>query len=244
MKKIIISLIAVIIITIAGLSLSLGKIARSAIEEAGSKMLGANIRVEEIDVSVLGGRLDIKNLIVGNPEGFVSDHAFALGEILVQLDIASVFSDTVVINSIAVKNPEINYEVGMGKTNINTLLGNINSGKPAGSAAEDNGAGAETTGSKKVVIEDLLIKDAKVQAKLSATGAELKLPEIHLTNIGKEGDSVSFRQALGKVMAAVVASLAQTDLASLIGGNTMENATKAAKDLLDNVGGAIKGMFK
>ena len=63
-----------------------GQIAKDGINTYGSEFLGVDVVVDYVDFSILGGNLSMSNLVIGNPEGFKSEHAFKLGEIKVIRD--------------------------------------------------------------------------------------------------------------------------------------------------------------
>jgi len=126
------------------------------------------------------GLVQLNGLAVGNPDGFTPGNMFYMDDLEVDLDVRSLFSDTVVINRIQVDGPQINYEAGSRGTNLGVLLAKLQSDAEAE-------ADAEAKPGKGVVIKELTIVNA--QARVSATalqgrGVTVQIPPITLNDLG------------------------------------------------------------
>ncbi|MEJ6773607.1 MAG: hypothetical protein QNK52_05075, partial [Porticoccaceae bacterium] len=108
--------------------------------------------------------------MIGNPEGFDTQHAFSLGEISFKLDPESVTTDTIVVESLRILAPKIIMESGRGGSNLDRIQENIQAylGSSAPSSEAEEGV------SKNIVIKDLLISDAVLEyGLLGSTTLEL-----------------------------------------------------------------------
>jgi flagellar hook-basal body complex protein FliE len=129
-----------------------------------------------------------------------------VGSVFVNVDEGSLKSDTIVIDSIEVKGPEITYEK-RGKTdNFKQLLKNVtksaSSEKGSKNEAEEQGAG------KKLIIRNFVIESGKVNLSMSAYGIAEKdftaaLPDIHLKDIGKKQNGATPAEVFKEVLAAL-----------------------------------------
>jgi hypothetical protein len=112
-------------------------------------------------------------------------------------------------------------------------------------------AGKETsaTSGKKILIKDFIVKEGKVTlvtSLLAGKSISAPLPDIHLTNLGGEGQGASPGQVFGEIFKALhekIASSAVTDtlnqgLKEL--GKSMGGAGEGAKEQA----GAVKEKFK
>ncbi len=255
MNKKVLSIIGVVVIVIVviviGIGLFIGPIIKTAVEAVGPKILKASIKVEAVSVSALTGSASVKGLIVGNPEGFKTPHLVKLGSVSVGLDPFSVFSKKIVIRSMHIIAPEFTYEGGLGGNNISKTMDNINAATGAGK----NGASSESEKGKteqKIEIDDFLIKDAKVKVFISGLSSKevtVPLPDIHLTNLGKESDGVTpaelIQTVFAKVSKSTVAAVTQTvtasgkilkDIGKDVGSKASESFKSITKDL--------KGLFQ
>jgi hypothetical protein len=243
MKKIIPIVIIIIIGSLLLAGSFLGTIVKKGVETVGPDIAGVAITLESAKVSAIGGSASLTNLVVGNPEGFTSDHAFKLGNIGIDLDVASLMSDTIVINAIYINGPSISYELGLGGTNINKIASNVSAGSASSQTSEapkeeKSGAG------KKVIINHVYIRAAKIQAGVGKAQASISIPDIHLTDIGKESQGTSFPDATQKVMAAITKEIASADLSGLTDLDSAKDAIMdGAKDKLNDVTKGLKGLF-
>lgn len=236
-KGIVIGVPVLIVAAIIILFFSFNSIVKNGVEALGPKVLGADVVLEEVNISIFSGKGQLKGTIIGNPEGFHTENAFKLGEVRVAVDIASILSDKIVIDEIVIDAPEITYETSGGKNNIEALLENINDfvGKSEGGAAESKGDASEESG-KKVQINDLVISNAKVN--MSATlfkGKKLTLPlaDIHLKDIGKDEEGASTSDVIKEVFAELNSKIAGAVAAPL----------KATGEMVGNTVDKIKGFF-
>lgn len=252
MKKILISLAVIIVVAFVAIVSSLDGIIKKGIEAKAPEILGVNVSVANVSVSILSGSAQIDGFVIGNPEGFKSDKAFYLGKVKVGLNLPSLLSDTIVINEVHISNPEISYEIGLRGANINRIMKNIGSGgtMPAETEAENASVNADKP-DKQVVINDLYIQGAKVKAAIGAASQSIALPDIHLSEIGKKGQALSFAKASEKVIVAVIDEVSKQDLNSIIVSNIESKLGDTAADIKDNlkegvkdIGKSLKGIFE
>ena len=119
-----------VLVTIIGaavfwLSGNLDSLIKSAIANYGSAMTQAKVSVDEVRIAPVDGKGTLGNLFIGNPAGFKTPHAMKVGRIDVDIDIASVTMDVVVIRRITIIAPEVNYEMGSAMTNFDAIQKNI-----------------------------------------------------------------------------------------------------------------------
>lgn len=240
MKKILIIIPVIIIGIVLALSFSLNSILRSGIETIGPEALGADVKLQDLDISLLNGKGQLKGLFIGNPKGFKTESAFQLAEVRLSLDVKSVFSDKIVINEIFIDGPDITYEKGMKGDNIKALIKNIESFSGAEEKATQTGESKESVKSEtKVQINNFIVKNGKINMSMSALKGEelsLKLPDIHMKDIGKGKDGATVSEALGEVFAVINKNIVKStagsfkDISSTIeknvGGNVGESVNK------------------
>jgi len=114
-KRLLIGGVSVALLVLIGLGVlyvCLGSIIKTGVETLGPKITKCSVTVEQIDVAPLAGRVEIHKMVVGNPEGFKTESAFALHHIRVALDARSLLSNRIHIHEILIDGPEITYEVG------------------------------------------------------------------------------------------------------------------------------------
>ena len=255
MKKIMIGLLVIVVMISGGIiyiSSQAGALVRDAVVTYGPDAIGAPITVGEVTVSLIDGHAGLRNLVIGNPAGFKSDHAVSLGEVRVALDIMSLFSDRIVIDEVTVVAPEITYELARGGSNIAALQRNAEQ-----TAADLGATGEEAASETRLLIRELNVTDGKVTlaaAMLGGKGVTVALPDIHKQNIGADDDGATPADTVKEIMALVsvavtkaVASGKAQELLSGVAGNlggAPGNVGETIKDKAGETVEKLKGLFK
>jgi hypothetical protein len=132
-------------------------------------------------------------------------------------------SDKIIIRTIHIASPEITFEGGLGGNNLSKILDNVKGVAKTGgspSAKPDAEAKPETKPAKKIEVDDFLISGAKVSGTLMLpTGKEIQikpltLPDIHLTDLGKDSDGLTAADFTRAVFSAVNAATVKAVTAS------------------------------
>lgn len=273
MKKVLIGLGAVVIIVVGVVIFvfaNLGDIIKQAVETVGSDATKAKVTLNSVDLDVTQGSGAMKGLIVGNPSGFKTPSAFELGSIAMHIDTGSIDKNPIVIKSIAINGPIVTYEKTSGGSNVDAIKANVDAYAKQFGAGGD-GAKKDEGGGKKLVIEKLTITGGKV--KLSAGGIlgdkvlDASLPDITLTDIGKDSGGASPADVAKSVIDKLTAGIMSINPEALIGnaakmlegatkaatdaakkategaGKAMEGVTGGAGDAVKGAGDAVKGLF-
>ena len=212
------------------LSGNLDGLVKSAIENYGSAMTQAKVSVGAVTIAPADGKGTISNLLIGHPAGFKSAYALKVARIDVDIDLASLAEDAMVIRRIAVLAPDVIYEKGDAVTNFDAIQKNI--------AAYLGPAGGDK-GGKKLIVELLSIRDAKAQASaafLKGKTLNVPLPDITLKNLGRAKGGISAGELGETVVGAIKAKLSSAV--------NFDRLMKSGKEALGKVGSAIKGLFK
>ena len=256
-KKILLITGAVILILVVVLMLSLGSIIKSAVNTAGPKLAGVPVHLDGVSVNPLTGLVSIKGLIIGNPQGFNTPSAMELGEFKLDIAMASLFSDTIVIKQILINEPQITYEKSLRSSNLSTLQANL---APKGPAAPETVAAPEKKkgAAKKVIIEDFQLNGAKVNMTITALGGKkmtLPLPDIHIKDIGKKSGGASPAEVISQVFSSITKAVTEAATAAVdLGGKALKDvggvatdaakgATDAAKSAADSIKKGLGGLF-
>ena len=261
LKKIFVGIGIFIVLVVTGmyyLSQNAGQIVQAAIEDQGSRATQVAVKLDAVDISLQELKAGIRGLTVANPPGFKTARAVSLGEVSVK--IAKDWSlDLIAIDEVMVRAPEVTYEIGSGGSNIAAIQQNVENfmkvmgGGPGGS--DGASAPSESKDGPKVVINDLWIKGGKVNVSASLLQGKTlttPLPEIHLTDIGKDSGGASPAEVVDQIIAAItkhsgnaassldLSALGLSDIsgkAAEIGGAAAEAAKDVMKDAMEGAGG-------
>ena len=226
MKKIVrilLGLVLVLVVLVVVAILFIGSIIKNGVEKVGPIVTKVPVKLDAANISVFSGTGTLKGFVLGNPEGFKSSEAVKVGSMSLSLVPKSVLGDKVVIRSIRVEAPEINYETDLKGDNLRKILDNISSGEkqPAETKPGEKSKGAQ----KKLQVDEFVITGGKLHATAPLVGTyTVPLPEIKFTNLGQGPEGITVADLSKKVMTAV-----------------LEAATKAAAEGLSNAGKGTSG---
>ncbi|WP_147821983.1 AsmA family protein [Salidesulfovibrio onnuriiensis] len=253
MKKYIFIGLGVLLVALIGLIvaavLNLGTIIKVAVEEVGPRLTQSEIKLGSADISFLSGSGGLDDLYVGNPKGFTAPSAIEVGSIKMSVDKDSLTKDTIIIKKIEILSPEITYEKKGSTDNFKTLIANVNKAVASEKKEEKKESAAKDEGGseKNVIIENLIIKNGKVNLAggmlktFGDKGMNIALPDIHLKDIGKK-KKTTFAEAFALVLNEMTKGIGSSvgDVAKTL----TEGATKALESGKDALQGATEGLQK
>ncbi len=214
-------------------NLWLGTLVRTAIVETGSRLTKTTVTLENVRIGLLHGLVQLEELEIGNPPGFTAKNAVRLDTARVRLDPRSVLSDTVVIDEILVGAPDVTFE-GFPTSNLSVIQDNVTAALPAGSSkpADNKPSKPAVPEPKKLLIKKFSLTNGRVITNVTGRRLPLSLPDIHLTDIGKETGGATPEQVVSTVFSAIARSAtgAVTDQAQQA-GDAASRATELRKNL-------------
>lgn len=242
-KKILISVVFLILLLGGGLYFYLDAIVKSGIEVVGSNLLGTAVTVDSVSISPLSGQGSISGLRVENPEGFDSSYAFELDSVLININVNSVFTEAAEIESITIMQPVITYETRITTDNIRTLLGNL----PEADAAAGSSEPADAPG-QQLIIRDFRMMGSQLNFVAAELSAPITLADIQIRNIGAEGGSASTANAIRVVLQELVSSILSADLPSMellresVEGRLQDGAQRV-EEAVEDLGGRLRNIL-
>ncbi|MFT5540050.1 MAG: hypothetical protein ACI82H_001576 [Alphaproteobacteria bacterium] len=251
MKKIIAIVAATLVVAVIGVVVYIGSnidgIVKSGVETYGPRFTGTAVRLGSVSSSLMGGEVSINEFFLGNPKGFKAPYAFKVNKVKVTVDTSSLTSDVVHIKEIIIEAPDIIYEMGGGSSNLQAIQNNVaKAAGGGGSSKSSEGAG------KKVVIDNLYVRNAKAALSASILGSKtipLPLPDLHLKDIGKEKKGASMsdatKQVLDEITKSATSAAGKIDIKGIAAGagKALEDAKKGAEGALDGATKGLKGLF-
>ena len=241
-KSIVGIFIVLIVLVVVIITLFMGPIIKTSVETMGPKVTGVPITLENADFSLLEGEVNLKKLFVGNPEGFKTPSMFELNEFDIKIKVGSILSDTIEIEKIHIRDPEITFETSLKGNNIQALLEQMESDSPSKEeddeeADEKSSESKEEEPGKKLIITDFLLEGAQVNLSMKILGGKvltILLPAIHLTDIGKAGEGSSIKDIITLVLSAINESI----LKVVSAGDFLEKEVvgKGLENIADAVG--------
>ena len=222
-----IGLIAVVGIGVFVLFLNLDSIIGGSIEKFGTAATGTGVTIDDVVISVFSGKLSLDGLEVKNPEGFVNPHAFKFEKFAVDIDLASLGTDTIIINSIIIKDIRIDYEVSPGGSNLDKIQKNVekytgadkkvNAPATKEAPAKDENAAAPQ---KNIIIKKFIIDGGEiaVASPLVGKGINVQMAKFEMNDIGTGGTSSAaevFNQIFAELLPAIAKSVSKGSIKGL-----------------------------
>lgn len=225
------------------LTTNLNPLVESAIEKYGSQITGVAVTVDSVDISLKYGAGSIRGLRVANPPGFEGAPAFELGEIKVDIDLATLGQAATTINEILIEAPKINVIANnKAQTNIDVIRQNAEK-NAGGSQAPSEPEATEPTADPLLRIGKLTFADATLAVDLTQAGGssyETTLPALHQENLGGTNGATpaAIAQEITKtVTQAITRELAQAGANEFIDRHLEGENAEAVK-------GALRGLMK
>ena len=204
-------LLVALVVALWWLVSSLDAFVARAIERAGSQALGVPVRVGSVSIDLREGRGTVRDLRVANPEGFSSEPAVQVDEIVLGLRPAAVREDPIVVDEITVTGPRVLFEAdARGRANLDVLRRNAAQAPDQPSEA----APEEEAPSRRLVLERLAMEEGRIVADLEALDAdtrELALPPLRMRNVGGRSGAppaAIARRVAERLLAHVAAAVA------------------------------------
>lgn len=230
-KKVLIALAAVLII-VAGVAYyvlsNIDSIAEDIIEKSGTYVVGTQVSVESVSISLKEGRATILDLAVANPPGFSDQPAFRFDEVTAVIDIGSG-----VVERLYSSQPEVRVEFVGDRSNFLVLQENID----ASISQEETGDSQPSASDEEredvsvsVQIDEVVVEGAKtvVVTDGAAEPLEFTIDQLQFRNLKGSPDQVA-RVALGQFVTQVLTATAKRMI------------EKEANKVLEEQGDEIKG---
>jgi uncharacterized protein involved in outer membrane biogenesis len=251
MKKIVLRLLVVVfvllVLAVLTVHFFLDGMVKRGVEKYGPALTKVEVKLKGVHISLMSGSSTLKGLVVGNPPGYQSPSAIALGNADLSLEPRSLFSDKLIIHKFNMQAPEITFETDLKGNNLGKILANL----------EDStkGDGKETPKEKEkregkhLQVDEFVITGGKINLALnSALGNKsgtIPLPEIRLQDLGKDPQGITMAELAKKVLAQIEEAAVKASAGALMNlGNGVQlpqgidktgvvnSATKGLGDLL------------
>lgn len=249
-KKIVSVFVVLLVLCIAVIALLVhlfgDRALKVGIETAAGKTMKVPVTLDNISLSILGGTLNMNELVVNNPEGYQNPTFLELGHGYVGLKTTSLLSDTIEIEKIQLDNTVLTIEQNGLTSNLKEILNNLPKPEAAQAPAEEAKPG------KKLLIKQLDINGVEVKVKLlpipgRADTLTLKINPIHLENLGSD-EKIDTSALVSKVLLAIASGIAEqgkdllpTDMINSIGDQLSEQGQELIESGKDVGTGLIEG---
>ncbi len=231
------------------LSSNAGNLVKDGVVEYVPPVIGADVQLASVDLNAQAGTASLNGMVIGNTEGFESEHLFKMDQFSMSMDTSldNITSDVIRIQEVRLEGADMIYEIGTEGNNVGKIQENI------AAYIQQLGLDSDSESEKKFIIDDVYVNGTNVKVAsdlLGGRGLGFSLPDIHLQGIGERGNGVIASGALGQGFDAIsgkVTEVAQTGVLDDVLGGVVSGAEEAAgnvvKELEDEVGDKIKSLI-
>ncbi len=228
LKPIIIIVLVFVILVVTLIHLFGDRALKAGIETAATKTLGVNVTIGDLSLSLLRGKLELRDLVIDNPPGYQHPELLNIGRAYIDVTVTSLLSDTVKIEEIRFEDITMVIEQKGLTNNLKEVLNALPSGQTAPKSTTDE---PDTEG-KKLHVDNLEISNVAVKVKLlpipgKADTLTLKVAPIKMTDLGSD-NKLSTAKLSAKVLAAIAAGVARQ------GGGVLP------KDIVSSINSTLK----
>ncbi len=198
-----IGFVAVVVVALFFTNKYLGDIIVKGVEKVGPGLTQTSVDIGSVGLQLLAGNAAVEKVTIGNPQGFKTPFAFNLGEVKLDLEPRTLLDETIVINKIYIDSPALNFEQLSKKSNITQIMDNVNNAFAKDKKETKQDAPKEEGASKKIIIDDFTLLNAKVAVTTALTGSkplEVTINKIHLTGIGRKEQGVTAAEAASQIV--------------------------------------------
>jgi len=201
---------------------------KTGIETAATKTLNVGVRLKTIELSILGGEIELGGLVVSNPSGYNHKNLLELKNAKIDVDVGTLLSDVVKIEQVKLDGINLTLEQrGVTSNNLQDIIKSIPK-KPK----------EEKPSGKKLQIDELEITNTVVNVKLlpvpgKADTITLELAPIRMTNLGEDG-TMDTAELSAKILLAITEGVTEQGVGVI--PTDILNTTRATLDKTLGVG--------
>jgi hypothetical protein len=210
------------------LLLNLDRVVKTGIERGGGIILGVPVTVADVDVSLLRGTAEVRELTMGSPEGYEAEKMLTLKRGYIEMEFRSLLGDEIIIHNVELEEPDVMVEFGGEEgSNWKTLMARL--------ATAD-----EEEAKKPVRIDRIVVEGTKLRVSGGGwltnnplmSGRALSLPRLEVSEFATGADNtLTIAEALYSLVRDMVAAI----------GRKLGGLGERADDLREEAGGIMPG---
>ncbi len=237
LRVVLLAILILLLIAVVAVNLFAERAVKVGIETAATKTLNVGVSVGNVDLSIMAGKLTLKNLLINNPPGYQHEKLLELKNAKIEVDVKSLLSDVVKIREIKLDGVNVVLEQrGISGNNLQDIIETISSGQKDKDKPETSG--------KKLHIDVLEISNITVKVKLLPVPGRvdtipLKLSPIRMTDLG--GDNKLDTAALSSRILLAIANGVAKQGVGVLPKEMVDTITSTLSKTIDLSKGIIEG---
>jgi uncharacterized protein involved in outer membrane biogenesis len=215
---------------------SLDAIVKRRIEQEGARLTGSVVAVDGVDIDLAAGAGRIRGLRIANPEGFSDADAIQLETIRLAIDLTSLGSHPLRIESIEVGEVDVRLEIdARGRSNIDVLRRHAReAGAEASTPGESAGTPSEDDTGLSIARLEFAGGEISIPEARGGPSRTLAFPGLSLRNLGG---------AQGEPPGAIGKQVFTAFSGRVLGSVATAGAREAIEKSLDEAAEGLRGLF-
>jgi len=217
---------------------ALNNLIKVKIEQIGKEVTEQSVTVQGVDVKLLKGIGTIKGLVLPNPKKYKANSLFSLNEITLDINLASLTTDVIIIDKIVIDSPEAVVEfTKTGGSNIQDIIDAIDKKRPSSTASNKSAQSSTDKAEAIIKVKQFVLAGVALSVDLTELGNKVHkktLTDISLVNVG--GDKGLPASQLG-------AELLKQSLASIWKQAKNEQQKQVKNKLKDKIKEKLSGFL-
>jgi len=244
-----IAVITVIVFAFVLFSIFGNRALKIGIETGATAALKVGVSLQDVNLSLWGGTLELAGLKVENPAGYQHPEFLTIAKAAVALRVGSLLSHTVEIRKIQFDDIQLTLEQkNLTTNNLQEILNSLPKSEKEASKVEEK---SQAQSGKKLHIQELTINGVQVKVKLlpipgGADTITLRLNPIVMKDLGSD-KPIDTAQLSVKILKAIAGGITEqgkdllpTDIINSLGSGLAEQGKK----VLETAGQAGEGILK
>jgi uncharacterized protein involved in outer membrane biogenesis len=184
------------------LTYRINKIVKDVLVNKGKDFLCQQIILGDINTSVLGSSIKIKNIEIKNLEGFKDKNIIQIKNINIDFQLSSVFTNNIIVENINIEGSRLNYELLLDNKEINDNFSSLRKcEKLEDKKIQDkikNEKGQKDKNNKSFIVKKLIINNTslKVSSDILDINKEITLSNMTFNNVGNTESANKFKDVL------------------------------------------------
>jgi|GEM_PF-5457471 len=195
MRKILLTLVVVVALTVLGVWLYADAIASRAVEKGSTYAFGTPTKVDGVRLRLLDASFAMTGYRVSGPEDFRDSNLLSIEDADLEVGYGGLSREKIVARRLDVSGVRLNLLMKGASSNFGPVLKHLRT--------LSGGEGPAGGDSPRLVIGELVLDDVSAHVDVPGVQRDLDLPTIRLTDVGGE-DGVWMSQLAGIVLGAVV----------------------------------------
>jgi len=200
MKKILVSLVVLVVLVFLAFYLGRNMIVERSVEEGGEYALGVETSLASAEVGLTHGRCELNRYKIDNPEGFEQEKFLTIDKFVFDIEAGSIFDEAVVIDSFIIDGLVLNLEQIDANGNYSQILNHIKE--------LDMGESSDSDSESKIIIKKVSLSEITVNTAITLLGKKqhegsFAIDSFELTNVGGD-DGMTVSQLSGFLVKTLI----------------------------------------